>query len=65
MKIDRIDEYEDKTKILIDYKTGNHTGADLKTFLNNEKDRYRKQLEQYENIFKLSEEPRKIKKALY
>ena len=63
--IDRTFIDKNNVRWIIDYKTGNHTGADLKTFFFNEKDRYRKQLEQYENIFKLSEETRKIKKALY
>jgi len=63
--IDRTFIDKNNVRWIIDYKTGNHTGADLKTFFNNEKDRYRKQLDQYENLFKLSEETRQIKKALY
>ena len=50
---------------IIDYKTGQHMGADLEVFFKNEKNRYRPQLNQYENLFKLSGETRVIKKALY
>jgi ATP-dependent helicase/nuclease subunit A len=63
--IDRTFIDKNNVRWIIDYKTGNHTGSDLKTFFKNEKERYRKQLDKYENLFKLSGEARQIKKALY
>ena len=63
--IDRTFIDKNNVRWIIDYKTGNHTGSDLKKFFKNEIDRYRKQLKKYENLFKLSGESRQIKKALY
>jgi len=50
---------------IIDYKTGQHMGSNLEVFFKNEKDRYQDQLNQYETLFKMKDETRSIKKALY
>ncbi len=50
---------------IIDYKTGEHQGANLEHYFREEVKRYRSQLEQYEELFKLKGENRPIKKALY
>ena len=63
--IDRTFIDKNNIRWIIDYKTGQHMGTDLEVFFENEKNRYRPQLNQYENIFKLSGETRIIKKALY
>jgi len=53
------------TRWIIDYKTGEHQGADLDHYFTEEKKRYKSQLDQYEELFKLKGETRPIKKALY
>jgi len=63
--IDRTFIDEDNIRWVIDYKTGQHMGSDLDLFFENEKLRYHNQLNQYEEILKISGETRKIKKALY
>ncbi len=50
---------------IIDYKTGEHEGSNLKKFFDDEIDRYREQLESYEELFRRKGETRPIKKALY
>ena len=50
---------------IIDYKTGEHQGGNLEQFLNEEIDRYRDQLNSYEQLIRLQGETRPIKKALY
>jgi ATP-dependent helicase/nuclease subunit A len=50
---------------IIDYKTGEHQGADLDHYFREETKRYKSQLDQYEQLFKLKGETRPIKKALY
>jgi ATP-dependent helicase/nuclease subunit A len=50
---------------IIDYKTGEHKGGSIEKFFEEEKDRYRKQLESYEQLIRLQGETRTIKKALY
>ena len=50
---------------IIDYKTGEHQGADLDHYFTEEVKRYKFQLDQYEELFKLKGETRPIKKALY
>ena len=63
--IDRTFIDEKNVRWIIDYKTGEHMGANLEGFFKNEKDRYRNQLSQYEKLFRKLEETRLIKKALY
>ncbi len=50
---------------IIDFKTGEHQGANLEYFFEEEKIRYRSQLDQYESILKEKGETLPIKKALY
>ncbi len=50
---------------IIDYKTGEHQGANLEHYFSEEKKRYKSQLDQYEELLKLKGESRPIKKALY
>ena len=50
---------------IIDYKTGEHQGANLDYYFEEEKKRYKSQLDQYEELLKLKGETRPIKKALY
>ena len=50
---------------IIDYKTGEHQGADLDHYFSEEIKRYRPQLDLYEELIKLKGENRPIKKALY
>jgi ATP-dependent exoDNAse (exonuclease V) beta subunit len=45
--IDRIRIDDDGVHWIVDYKTGTHEGSDLAGFLQQEKDRYRPQLEKY------------------
>ena len=63
--IDRTFIDEKNVRWIIDYKTGEHMGANLEDFFKNEKERYHNQLSQYEKLFKQLEETRPIKKALY
>ncbi|MBT4259113.1 MAG: hypothetical protein HOD90_04265, partial [Nitrospina sp.] len=63
--IDRTFIDENNSRWIIDYKTGEHIGANLEKFLKNEKVRYFNQLTQYEKLFKQLGEQRLIKKALY
>jgi ATP-dependent helicase/nuclease subunit A len=55
---------ENDTRWIIDYKTSSHGGGDLDGFLENEAQRYRKQLQAYKNAVALTE-TRPIKTALY
>jgi len=50
---------------IIDYKTGERSGGNIEGFFEEEKKRYRPQLESYEQLIRLQGETRKIKKALY
>lgn len=52
------------TRWIIDYKTGTHTGGDRETFLDNEKARYRDQLENYARVMR-SMDTRPIVLGLY
>jgi ATP-dependent exoDNAse (exonuclease V) beta subunit len=62
--IDRIRIDEDGVHWIVDYKTGTHEGGDLASFLQQEKDRYRPQLEKYAAMYgKLTDAP--VKTALY
>lgn len=64
MIVDRTFVDEKNVRWIIDYKTGEHLGADLEGFITSEKERYKPQLDKYEAaIQKLDSRP--IKKALY
>lgn len=62
--IDRTFIDDDGTRWIIDYKTGDHLEDDRDTFLDQELERYRAQLENYGRIVHLLEQ-RPIKLALY
>jgi len=62
--IDRTFVDEDGVRWIIDYKTGEHAGGDLETFLNNEKQRYEEQLGRYARLM-FQREDRPIRLALY
>ncbi len=49
---------------IIDYKTGGHEGADVETFLDRERERYRDQLEGYAALLR-SADARPVRLALY
>ncbi len=49
---------------IVDYKTGLHEGADLEAFLDNERERYREQLERYATLVARMDS-RPIRLALY
>lgn len=62
--IDRIHVDADGVHWIVDFKTSTHEGGDLAGFLQQEKDRYRRQLEKYASIYgKLTDAP--VKTALY
>ncbi len=64
MIIDRTFVDENNVRWIIDYKTGEHLGSDLDSFLESEKRRYKEQLNKYVNaVQKL--DTREIRKALY
>ena len=63
--LDRTFIDEEGVRWIIDYKTGEHQGADLEHYFEEEKNRYGPQLDQYEELLKLRGESRPIKKALY
>jgi len=63
--IDRTFVDEDGVRWIIDYKTGTHKGPDIDNFLSQEKERYRKQLDGYEQLLIDLGETGPIKKALY
>ncbi len=50
---------------IIDYKTSAHEGSNPERFLDNERERYRGQLERYAALLRLSGESRPIRLALY
>ena len=62
--IDRTFVDESGVRWIIDYKTGAHEGGDLETFLDNEKERYREQLERYARLMAQRDE-RPIRLGLY
>jgi ATP-dependent exoDNAse (exonuclease V) beta subunit len=62
--IDRTFVDDQGTRWIIDYKTGDHLEADLESFLDQEQERYRDQLENYARILRLIEQ-RPIRLALY
>ena len=51
VRIDRTFVDEDGIRWIVDYKTSSHEGAGLEVFLDNERERYRGQLELYRRIF--------------
>jgi ATP-dependent helicase/nuclease subunit A len=62
--VDRTFIDERGVRWIIDYKTGLHEGADLDGFLDNERERYRDQLERYATLLaRLDSRP--IRLALY
>ena len=62
--IDRTFIDNEGTRWIIDYKTGDHFDDDIDTFLDNEKTRYQKQLDNYGYLFSLLED-RPTQLALY
>ena len=52
VRIDRTFVDETGTRWVVDYKTSAHTGADLDSFLDNERSRYRAQLERYARLLR-------------
>ena len=63
--IDRTYIDEGGVRWIIDYKTGERTGGNVEGFFKQEIERYRPQLESYEELIRLQGETRLIKKALY
>ena len=62
--IDRTFVDENGMRWIVDYKTGTHEGGDLEEFLDREKERYRKQLEQYAALMRMLDS-REIRLGLY
>jgi ATP-dependent helicase/nuclease subunit A len=62
--IDRTFVDENGVRWIIDYKTGSHEGGNLETFLDNEQERYREQLERYARLM-IQRDSRPIRLALY
>ncbi len=63
--IDRTFIDENNERWIIDFKTGEHQGANLSHFFSEESDRYRNQLTAYKELLKLKGETRTIRLALY
>ena len=63
--IDRTFVDEKGIRWIIDYKTSYHEGGSLKNFLNDEKERYKDQLERYAALVLSGGEKKEIKKGLY
>jgi len=62
--IDRTFVDDQGIRWIVDYKTGSHEGADLEQFLDNERERYREQLERYAALLsRLESRPTRL--ALY
>jgi ATP-dependent exoDNAse (exonuclease V) beta subunit len=62
--LDRTFVDDNGVRWIIDYKTSSHEGADIDSFLDNEVDRYRAQLERYASLIQYSDD-RPIKLGLY
>ncbi len=62
--IDRTFIDEDGARWIIDFKTGDHSGGSLDTFLDQEQERYNEQLNGYADILRLSED-RPVRMGLY
>jgi ATP-dependent helicase/nuclease subunit A len=63
--IDRTFVDEDGVRWIIDYKTGTHEGTALENFLEQQKDRYREQLERYARLMVQRDYHRPIRLGLY
>jgi ATP-dependent exoDNAse (exonuclease V) beta subunit len=63
--VDRTYVDDEGIRWIIDYKTGERTGGNIEGFFKQEIERYRPQLESYEQLIRLQGETRPIKKALY
>ena len=63
--IDRSFVAEDGTRWIIDYKTGEHEGADLDDYLDREVDRYRDQVERYATMLTGLAPAKKVRVGLY
>lgn len=64
VRIDRTFIDRDGTRWIVDYKTSSHEGTGLEAFLDNERERYRRQMERYRWMF--SElEGRRVRIGLY
>ena len=63
--VDRTYVDDEGIRWIIDYKTGERTGGNVEGFFKQEVERYRSQLESYEQLIRLEGETRPIKKALY
>jgi ATP-dependent helicase/nuclease subunit A len=64
VRVDRTFVDEDGIRWIVDYKTSSHEGAGTGAFLDNERERYRSQLELYRRIFSALEK-RPVRAALY
>ena len=62
--IDRTFIDEEGARWIIDFKTGDHSGGALETFLDQEQERYNEQLSGYADILRLSED-RPVRMGLY
>lgn len=62
--IDRTFIDENDTRWIIDYKTGEHSGGDLETFLENERKRYEEQLGRYARLMSQRDQ-RPVRLGLY
>ncbi len=62
--IDRTFIDGDGARWIIDYKTSVHEGGDVDAFLDNERERYRGQLDQYARMLRMNDE-RRIRLGLY
>ena len=49
--IDRTFVDSENKRWIVDYKTSSHEGADIEAFLEQERERYREQLERYAAVF--------------
>ncbi|HEX3880513.1 MAG TPA: UvrD-helicase domain-containing protein [Bryobacteraceae bacterium] len=64
VRVDRTFIDDEGVRWIVDYKTSSHEGSGLEAFLDNERERYRGQLETYRRIFS-SMEQRPVRAALY
>jgi len=61
IKIDRTFVDADGTRWIIDYKTSRHEGSDVESFLDQQQERYREQLEKYGDLMQeFGKEPMKL-----
>jgi len=64
IRIDRTFVDQDGTRWIIDYKTSPHEGTDVDSFLDQQQERYKEQLEKYGALMKLHDD-RPVKLGLY